>query len=109
MVSRAWAPGDIGEPEPTTDRRRYVAGAPINSSWQRLDPENLAKKIDAKHAKPLKKGGGWITSCPAHRSDGHRSLSITPRDGGGSVVHCFGQCSFVEIARGIACIVGRAA
>jgi hypothetical protein len=36
-------------------------------------------------------------------------LSITPRDGGGSVVHCFAECDFAEIAREISAIVGRAA
>jgi hypothetical protein len=104
----AWAQGDFGEPEPTTLRVRKVSGERVDSSWQRLDQETLAKKIDAEHARQLK-GGGWITSCPAHRSEGHRSLSITPRDGGGSVVHCFAECDFAEIAREIARIVGEAA
>jgi hypothetical protein len=106
-----WAPGDFGEPEPTRDRRRSVSGERIDSDWQLLDPETLAKRIDAKHACRLK-AGGWITACPAHipgEGSTHRSLSITPRAGGGSVVHCFAECSFVEIARAIGDVIGRAA
>jgi len=92
---------DIAGPEP----RRPAAG-PIDSAWQALDPETLAFLLDAKHARRLR-AGAWITSCPAHASQGHRSLSITPRAGGGSVVHCFGGCDFVEVARAIADIAGR--
>jgi hypothetical protein len=103
----AWNPDDLGEPEPEPERRRSPPGTRIDSEWQRLEPETLAKRIDAKHAKRLGRGG-WITSCPAHRSEGHRSLSITPRAGGGSVVHCFAECEFSEIARAIADIVGSA-
>jgi hypothetical protein len=102
---RDWFPDTA---RPSQDRPRSNAGERVDSSWQRLDPETLAKLIDAKHARRLK-DGAWITSCPAHRSEGHRSLSITPRDGGGSVVHCFGDCPFVEVAREISSIVGRAA
>jgi hypothetical protein len=83
-------------------------GERIDSSWQSLDPETLAKRIDPKHARRLK-DGAWICSCPAHRSEGHRSLSITPRDGGGSVVHCFGGCDFLEVAREISNTVGSRA
>jgi hypothetical protein len=71
----------------------------------------LAKRIDAKHAGRLK-AGGWITVCPAHTAgegSTHRSLSITPRTGGGSVVHCFAECRFPEIARAITDILGDAA
>jgi len=89
------------------EQHRRRSSGPINSDWQSLDPETLAKRIDAKHAKLLR-GGGWITSCPAHRSEGHRSLSITQRDGGGSIVHCFAECSFTEIAREISALVGGA-
>jgi hypothetical protein len=101
--NKVWFPDTL--PPERVSRRRDNPG--INSDWQRLDPEPLAKLIDAKHAKRLK-NGGWITSCPAHTSTGHRSLSITPRDGGGSVVHCFGDCAFVEVAREISAIVGAA-
>jgi hypothetical protein len=105
----AWAPADFGEPEPQTSRPpRARAGERIDRDWQTLEPEALAKTIDAKHARPLK-DGAWITSCPAHRSEGHRSLSITPRTSGGSIVHCFGGCDFPEIARQIANIVERRA
>jgi hypothetical protein len=102
--NKVWFP-DTVQPEQTVRRRTNVR---VSSDWQRLDPERLAKLVDAKHAKRLK-NGGWITSCPAHRSEGHRSLSITPRDGGGSVVHCFGDCAFTEVAREISAIVGAAA
>jgi hypothetical protein len=106
----AWAPADFGEPEPTTSRRHEKSGGRIDSSWQRLEPEDLAKRIDAKHARRLK-DGGWITACPAHVAgpgSTHRSLSITPRDGGGSVVHCFAECTFQEIAREISNLVRTA-
>jgi hypothetical protein len=97
--NKVWRP-DLARPEqPEWHRER------ISSDWQRLDPETLAKRIDHKHARRLNRGG-WITSCPAHASEGHRSLSITPRDGGGSVVHCFGECSFTEIAREISARIG---
>ena len=76
------------------------------SAWQVLDPETIAKKIDAKHAK--RQGAGWICKCPAHHGDGYRSLSITPRRGGGSVVHCFAECPFPDISRAIADIVRAA-
>lgn len=87
-------------------RRRY-AGERIDSSWQQLDPEALAKTIDARHARRTRTS--WITSCPAHSSEGHRSLHITPRDGGGSVVHDFGGCDFVDLTRAISAIVGKRA
>jgi len=99
---RVWFP-DLARPE----QHRPATGERGTADWQRLEPETLAKRIDAKHARRTR--GGWITSCPAHASDGHRSLSITPRDGGGSVVHCFAECSFVEIAREISSILGGAA
>jgi Bifunctional DNA primase/polymerase, N-terminal len=103
----AWAPSDFGEPEQPKQTVRRRTNSRLDSDWQRLEPEDLAKEIDAKHAK--RTSDGWITSCPAHKSEGHRSLSITPRDGGGSVVHCFAECDFAEIAREISAIVGRAA
>jgi DNA-binding cell septation regulator SpoVG len=103
--NKIWFP-DTAQHE--QDRRRSHAGERIDSDWQRLDPETLAKLIDAKHARRLK-AGAWITSCPAHRSEGHRSLSITARQGGGSIVHCFGDCTFAEVDRAISTIVGRAA
>jgi hypothetical protein len=104
----AWAPADFGEPEPPTFvRRRTKSGERFDDSWQHLEPETLAKLIDAKHAQRTK--GGWITACPAHTSEGRRSLSITPRDGGGSVIHCFAECGFAELANAISAIVGRRA
>jgi len=105
----AWQVADFGPPKPAQlFRRRNDSGECFDSGWQRLEPEQLAKAINAKHARLLR-DGGWITSCPAHRSEGHRSLSITPRDGGGSIVHCFGGCDFLEMAREITGIVGRLA
>jgi hypothetical protein len=102
----AWAPADFGEPEQQIGRSRQPnSGERIDRNWQRLEPETLAKLIDPRHARALK-NGAWICSCPAHTSEGHRSLSITPRDGGGSIVHCFGGCTFLEIAREITAIVG---
>jgi Bifunctional DNA primase/polymerase, N-terminal len=105
-----WEPADFGEPEQKSVTRlhRDLGGGTISRDWQALEPEDLAKRIDAKHARRLK-DGGWICSCPAHTSEGHRSLSITPRDGGGSVVHCFGGCTFLEVAREISNIVGSRA
>jgi hypothetical protein len=103
-VGGEWMP-DLGRPEESEPRRRYGSGETVRE-WQFLDPETLAKRIDAKNARRLK-NGGWITACPAHRSEGARSLSITPRDGGGSVVHCFAECSFVDVADAISAIVGR--
>jgi hypothetical protein len=104
-MNRIYYP-DLAQPERQKPfRRRRGASGP--SDWQLLDPETLAKRIDAKHARRLR-GDGWITSCPAHNSGGHRSLSITPREGGGSVVHCFADCSFVEVAREIGRILGAA-
>jgi hypothetical protein len=101
---RLWFP-DVGAPEPARPAAR--PGERIDRDWQRLEPQTLAKRIDPKHARRLR-DGGWITSCPAHRSEGHRSLSITPRDGGGSVVHCFGDCAFLDVASEISRIVGSA-
>jgi hypothetical protein len=72
-----------------------------------MDPETLAKRIDPRHAKRTREG--WICSCPAHRSEGHRSLTINHRDGGGSLVKCWAECDFADIARAIDGIVGRAA
>jgi hypothetical protein len=106
----SWEPSDFGEPEPDrgqSSRRRdnSIAG---DRSWQSIEPERLAKLIDRQNARPLK-DGGWITACPAHASKGARSLSITKREGGGSVVFCFGECPFGDIANAISAIVGRAA
>jgi hypothetical protein len=101
-MNKVWYPDLVGAEQPCT--RVQKSCDRISSDWQRLDPEALAKRIDAMNARRIK--GGWITSCPAHKSVGARSLSITPRDGGGSVVHCFGECPFPEIAREIASIVG---
>jgi hypothetical protein len=86
----------IDRPKPATRRlpRPIVA---TSNGWQLLEPETLAKAIDQKHATRTKVG--WITSCPAHTSEGHRSLSVLPRTGGGSFVHCFAECAFPEIAR----------
>jgi hypothetical protein len=106
----AWEPEDFGEPARATSsiqHRAAKSSGPVDRSWQSIEPERLAKLIDAKHASRLK-GGGWITACPAHRSEGGRSLSITPRDGGGSVVHCFAECSFGDVANAISSIVGKA-
>jgi hypothetical protein len=103
-VAGAWRP-DLGQPEQSESRRRYGRGETVRD-WQLLDPEALAKRIDAKNARRLK-NGGWITACPAHRSEGARSLSITPRDGGGSVVHCFAECSFADISSAISSTLGR--
>ena len=100
-----WVPEDFGEPE-QPKRREYV-DTTADREWQKLDPETLAKLIDLKHASRTR--DGWITSCPAHKSIGQRSLSITPRSGGGSVVHCFAECPFPELAREISAIVGRRA
>ena len=102
---KRWRP-DLARPEPThvSDLVRSARG---DRSWQSLEPERLAKLLDAKRAARTK--GGWICTCPAHHGVGHRSLSITPREGGGSVVHCFADCTFAEIAREIAHIVGSAA
>jgi hypothetical protein len=108
----AWAHADFGEPElRQTSRRRDHSGEHIDRDWQLLAPETLAKLIDARHARRLN-GGGWITACPAHvagEGSTHRSLSITQRAGGGSVVHCFAECPFPEIAREISRIVENAA
>jgi Bifunctional DNA primase/polymerase, N-terminal len=104
--NKKWFP-DTEQPKQTSDLRSNLS-APIDAAWQRLDPERLAKLIDPQHARRLK-DGGWSCSCPAHTSDGHRSLSIRPRHGGGSVVHCFAEYRFVEIAREISAILGRAA
>jgi hypothetical protein len=95
---------DLGEPEQLS-RRGDNSTRAEGRSWQSIEPERLAKMIDGKHARRLK-AGGWITACPAHRSEGARSLSITPRDGGGSVVHCFGECSFADIANAISARIG---
>jgi hypothetical protein len=104
----AWQDVDLGPPKPVQPaRHRSTSGERFDSSWQRLEPQELARLIDAKHARRLR-DGGWITSCPAHRSEGHRSLSITPRDGGGSIVHCFAGCTFAELAREITGIVRSA-
>jgi hypothetical protein len=102
-----WFP-DLAKPE-TSQGRRRLSDASTDRSWQFLVPENLAKLIDPMHARPLRKAGGWICKCPAHPGEGNRSLSITPRAGGGSVVHCFAECSFGDIANAISTIVGRAA
>jgi hypothetical protein len=106
----SWEPEDFGEETHPWGgwKQRHSPGGRSDRSWQKLDPEELAKRIDKKHAARLK-NGGWITACPAHKSQGGRSLSITPRDGGGSVVHCFGECSFGDVAKAISNIVGRAA
>jgi hypothetical protein len=77
------------------------------SAWQQMDPETLAKAIGARSAKRTRQG--WITACPAHKSEGGRSLTVNPRDGGGSLVKCWAECSYRDIARAIESIVGRAA
>jgi hypothetical protein len=102
-----WSPVDFGEPAQPS-RRHDHSSERIDRDWQRIEPEDLAKLIDPQNARALK-DGAWICSCPAHTSEGHRSLSITPRTGGGSIVHCFGGCDFTEIAREISNIVGRRA
>jgi hypothetical protein len=99
--NKCWWP-DLQQPAQFVRHRR--PNPAVNSGWQRIEPERLAKLIDVRHARRLR-AGGWITSCPAHVSEGHRSLSITPRDNGGSVVHCFGGCEFIEIAREISALV----
>jgi hypothetical protein len=104
-ISGEWMP-DLGKPEQSSHRCDNRADASTERSWQFLDPETLAKRIDAKNARRLK-NGGWITACPAHRSEGARSLSITPRDGGGAVVHCFAECSFTDVSAAISSILGR--
>jgi hypothetical protein len=84
-----------------------VGGAAhFDRSWQRLEPEQLAMRIDPKHARKTTREG-WVCGCPAHTSEGHRSLSILPRDGGGSIVKCWAECSFPDIAKAIANIVGN--
>jgi hypothetical protein len=98
-----WVP-DVPQPKRKTTQRREAFSP---HGWQALEPETLAKAIDAKNARRTK--GGWITACPAHRSEGARSLSITPRKGGGSVVHCFAECSFRDISDAIDDIARRAA
>jgi Bifunctional DNA primase/polymerase, N-terminal len=103
-VAGEWMP-DLGRPEQSGPRRRYGSGETVRA-WQFLDPETLAKRLDPKHARRLK-AGGWITACPAHRSERARSLSITPRDGGGSVVHCFAECSFSGVSNAISSILER--
>jgi len=100
-----WSP-DLAKPEQTT-RRHEVSDGAADRSWQFLDPETLAKRIDPANARPLRKDGGWICKCPAHPGEGNRSLSITKRDGGGSVTHCFAECSFVDVSAAISAIVGR--
>jgi hypothetical protein len=95
------------EPVPEPPRRTRVAGGGGDRSWQEIEPELLAKLIDPVHARRTRTG--WITSCPAHASEGHRSLHITPRHGGGSVVHCYAECAFREIAAAISHLVGRSA
>jgi hypothetical protein len=106
-IEGKWTPVPWVEAEKQAALRRRYAGQPIDASWQQLDPETLAKTIDAEHGKQTRHG--WITSCPAHASAGHRSLHITPRDGGGSLVHDFGGCEFIDLARAITSIVGRRA
>jgi hypothetical protein len=111
--NKVWFP-DI--PQPAHDRRRSPADGPIDSRWQRFEPEVLARLIDPPRTVNGKRvgasrlsNGGFVCKCPAHSGERHRSLSITPRDGGGSIVHCFGGCEFVEIAREISAITGRRA
>jgi hypothetical protein len=89
------------------DRRRSNSREWPPSEWQKMDPETLAKRIDPRYAKRTREG--WICSCPAHKSEGHRSLTINHRDGGGSLVKCWAECDFADIARAINGIVGRAA
>jgi hypothetical protein len=104
-VAGEWMP-DLGRPEQASPRRVDRADGSTDRNWQFLDPETLAKRIDAKNARRLK-NDGWITACPAHRSEGARSLSITPRDSGGSIVHCFAECSFGDVSNAISAILGR--
>lgn len=104
-VAGQWTPLLVrpeASPRPTS--KRYGA-LTVDRSWQRLEPEELARRLDPKHARRTR--SGWICSCPAHTSEGHRSLSILPRDDGGSNVHCFAECSFPDIAGAIARIVGN--
>jgi hypothetical protein len=93
--------------ERRTDRRRSVSREWPPSEWQKMDPEVLAKRIDPRHAKRTRQG--WICSCPAHKSEGHRSLTVNYRDRGGSLVKCWAECDFADISRAIEAIVGRAA
>jgi hypothetical protein len=106
-IEGRWTPVPWLEPERQAAVRHHYAGEHLDSSWRQLQPETLAKLIDAKHARRTREG--WISSCPAHTSQGHRSLHITPRAGGGSVVHDFGGCDFIELAHAISAIVGRTA
>ena len=88
----------------TSDVSREEIG---DRRWQTLEPEILAMVISASTARPLRKSGGWICACPAHQSEGARSLSITKSAGGGSIVHCFAECSFQDITDAINIIVGK--
>lgn len=103
-VEGKWTPLLTPPEAPQQPPRRTDGGNCPPRGWQLLEPQALAKKIDPKHARSTR--DGWICSCPAHMSTGHRSLSIMPRDGGGSIVHCFSECRFVDIARAISSIVG---
>jgi hypothetical protein len=88
-----------------SSRRRESSGERIESNWQQLDPETLAKKIDSR---ARQSATGWKLRCPAH-DDRSPSFTVSRGDGGRPIVHCFGGCTFPEIARAIENIVGKAA
>lgn len=59
----------------------------------------------ALEARPKRAGDGWLVRCPAH-PDRNPSLHISPKQGEGFLVYCFGGCSFEAVchalkARGI--------
>jgi hypothetical protein len=93
-------------PRPERPAAKRNAGATGDRSWQTWTAEALAKALDPGKASRTK--DGWICKCPAHHGVGHRSLSIT-RSNGRLIVHCFGDCEFVEIARAINDAIGRPA
>jgi hypothetical protein len=100
-----WEYDDVAPQRPARPRDHSREWAP--SEWQKMDPEALAKRIDPQHAKRTRQG--WICSCPAHKSEGNRSLTVNYRADGGSLVKCWAECDFADIARAIEHIVGRAA
>jgi hypothetical protein len=94
------------KPQTQLPRRTYASDRGP-SAWQMMEPETLARAIDARNAKRTRHG--WITACPAHQSEGLRSLTVNPRDGGGSLVKCWADCLFRDIARAIDSILRSAA
>jgi hypothetical protein len=88
-----------------SSRRRESSGERIESNWQQLDPETLAKKIDSR---ARQSATGWKLRCPAH-DDRSPSFTVSRGDGGRPIMHCFGGCTFPEIARAIENIVGKGA